>query len=80
MFGSIKEGSRTSTTKKSRIYLVPIDTQDCYNDVCFKLIGAGAVFCTAVNCTVTHLGGSVMAVNIGDIFVAKSFSEAFMEP
>jgi hypothetical protein len=79
MFGTTEEGSRTSTTKKSRIYLVPTDTE-AYDAACFKLVGAGAVFCTAVNCTVAHRGGAVMSVKVGDIFVAKSFSEAFVEP
>jgi hypothetical protein len=81
MFGTTEEGSRTSTTKKSRIYLVPIDTED-FNKICFKLVGAGAVFCTAVNCRVTHHGGAIKMTPVisGDIFVAKSSTEAFVEP
>jgi hypothetical protein len=79
MFGTSEEASRTPSTKKSCIYLVPIHTDD-YNKVCFKLIGAGAVFCTAGNCTVAHRGGAVMTVKSGDIFVAMSSLEAFVEP
>jgi hypothetical protein len=72
MFGTTKEGSRTSTTKKSRIYLVPED----FNEVCFKLVSAGAVFCMAANCRVAHRGGAVkMTVNGRDIFVAKLSTE-----
>jgi hypothetical protein len=79
MFGTTKEGSRTSTTKKSCIYLVPIDTAD-FIEVCFKLLGVRAVFCTAANCRVAHRGGVVkMTVKGGDIFVAKSSTEASVE-
>lgn len=74
------EGPRTSKAKKSHIYVEPIDIQDYYNDVCFKLIGAGSVFCTASNCTVAHHGGMTMTVNNGDIFVTNSSMEAFPEP
>jgi hypothetical protein len=79
MFGP-SDGARTSSSsKKSRVYISPIDTED-FNEVCHKLIGSGTVFCTARNCTVSHRGGAVMTVTPGDIFVAKSSTEAFVEP
>jgi hypothetical protein len=70
---------KSSGSKKSRIYVVPLELKD-FNQICFNLIGAGAVFCTGTNCTVSHRGGSVMSVQPGDIFVSKSSSEAFVEP
>ena len=74
------DGSKISSNiRKSRIYLAPTDTK-LYNDVCFNLVGAGAAFCTVSNCTVSHRGGAIMDVKPGDIFVAKSFTEAFVEP
>jgi hypothetical protein len=75
-----REGTRSSMSKKSRIYLAPIDSE-AYKEVCFNLIGSGTAFCTATNCTVAHHdGGAIMTITPGDIFVAKSFTEAFVEP
>jgi hypothetical protein len=70
---------KTTMTKKSCIYVVPTDIKE-YNKVCFNLISVGAVFCIGTNCTVSHRGGAIMTVERGDIFVAKSSSEAFVEP
>jgi hypothetical protein len=78
MFGQ-SDAQKTTTTKKSRIYVVPTDIKE-YKEVCFNLIGVGSVFCTGTNCTVSHRGGAIMTVDRGDIFVAKSSSEAFVEP
>jgi hypothetical protein len=49
MFGPC-EDTRPSMSKKSRIYLAPIDSE-AYKEVCFNLIGSGMVFCMATNCT-----------------------------
>jgi hypothetical protein len=79
MFGP-SDGPKTAMTKKSRIYaVVPRDNQ-AFNNICFNLIGAGAVFCTDTDCMMSHSGGAVMTVTPGDISVAKSSMEAFVEP
>jgi hypothetical protein len=51
-----------------------------FSNSCFKLTGAGSVFCTAKNCTVAHRGGAIMEVSGGDISICKSTTEAFVEP
>jgi hypothetical protein len=78
MFGPM-EGAKPTLSRKLWVYLVPINTQD-YNEVCFKLIGLGTVFCTARDCMVSHHGGAIRTVTPGNICVGKLSSEAFVEP
>jgi hypothetical protein len=79
MFGAIPDVSKMSSLKKSQVYVAPLDITEHAN-VSFKLIEAGSVFCTTVNCTVAYHGGAVITVNPGEIFVTTSLSEAFVEP
>jgi hypothetical protein len=76
MFGAL-EGPRPLASKKSHLFLVPIDTQG-FSKSCFNLIGAGAVLCVLLNCTVAHHGRLVIYITPGDVFMCKSTMEVFI--
>jgi hypothetical protein len=60
-----------SRGKRYPIFQVPI-SKEGFDTYCFKFIGCGATFCTVQDCTISHKGGgTVEAVNAGDVFVSK---------
>jgi hypothetical protein len=67
--------------KRYSIFQVPISDEGV-RTYCFKIIGRGATFCTAQDCTINHKGaGTVMTVSAGDVFVSKKTAgSAFVEP
>jgi hypothetical protein len=65
-------------TKETKTFSVPTNMQE-FSKSCFKLIGTGAVFCTAKNCTVAHRGGAAMSVSSHDMVVWKTTTKAFVE-
>ena len=77
MIEASQDQRRTSTSgsKKTQIFLVPKNQED-FARFCFNLIGAGSVFCTSKDCTIAHRGGAFKSLSPGDVFVAKSTTEA----
>jgi hypothetical protein len=80
MAGRDSNGNYQSTpTKKFKIFVVP-ELDEGFEAFCFQFIGQGASFCTARNCVTAHHHASVKTVKPGELYVAKSYSTAFVTP
>jgi hypothetical protein len=79
MRGNRGRSSTASTAKKYKLVRLPTTEEKGYDDLCLGLIGHGTTFCTARRCTTTHQG-TVLAVNPGDLYVAKTATTAYADP
>jgi hypothetical protein len=71
--------NQTSNGKGFKVFVVP-SLDKGFLSFCFQYIGQGASFCTARNCTTSHHNASVRKVMLGELYVAKSTTTAFVTP
>jgi len=62
--------------KRYKLWRVPDDT----DNICFKLIGQGGIFCISHHCTTEHRGTKFFHPLPGEIYVLKTQDKAFIAP
>jgi hypothetical protein len=70
--------SGSGSTKKFKLFEV-LQMEMNFEEICFRLIGQGTMFCMARNCTTTHQGTTLNPLPAA-LFVAKTAAKAFADP